>query len=131
MILRTGNKGFTLLEVMIATAVLSLGSLLVYQAFFISLDSFDYYSKLLKVIPWMDQNIWEAQDNLMHFGPAAQMQTEGELKTGDKNIMWNLSYGPVSETNRDLYQVDLALSWQQGRRNIKLSRSAYAIYLEK
>lgn len=131
MILRIGNKGFTLLEVMLTTVVLSLGATLIYQSFFISLDSFNYSDTVLKTIPWMDEKIWAAQDNLTHFGPEAVLEAGGELKTsGGKNIIWNLSYNSISGID-NLYQVDLKLFWPQGYRKIELSRSAYAIYQKK
>jgi prepilin-type N-terminal cleavage/methylation domain-containing protein len=130
MMLRTGNKGFTLLEVMIATVVLSLGATLIYQSFFISIDSFDYYSTLFKTIPWMDEKIWQAQDELARLGPAAQLETQGKLNTGSRDIMWNLAYNSIDETG-SLFQVNLALSWPQARKTIRLSRSAYANYFKK
>ncbi len=131
MMLRTGNKGFTLLEVMLTTAVMSLGAALIYQSFFISLDSFNYSETVLNTIPWMDEKIWAAQDNLSHFGPAAVLETGGELKNNSgKNIIWNLSYNPTGGIG-NLYQIDLKLSWPQDNRRIELSRSAYAIYPEK
>jgi prepilin-type N-terminal cleavage/methylation domain-containing protein len=130
MMLRTGNKSFTLLEVMIATVVLSLGATLIYQSFFISVNSFDYYSTLFKTIPWMDEKIWQAQDNLARLGPAAQLETQGQLNTGSRDITWNLAYSSIDETG-SLFQINLALSWPQARKTIRLSRSAYASYFKK
>jgi prepilin-type N-terminal cleavage/methylation domain-containing protein len=130
MMLRTGNKGFTLLEVMITTVVLSLGATLIYQSFFISIDSFNYYSTLFKTIPWMDEKIWQTQDNLARLGLGAQLETEGKLNSGGKDIIWNLAYSPIDETG-SLFQINLALSWPQGYRTVRLSRSAYANYFKK
>jgi prepilin-type N-terminal cleavage/methylation domain-containing protein len=130
MMSRTGNKGFTLLEVMITTVVLSLGATLIYESFFISVDSFDYYSTLFKTIPWMDEKIWQAQDNLARLGSNAQLETEGKLSTGSKDIIWNLAYNSMDEAS-SLFQINLALSWPQGRKTIRLSRSAYASYFKK
>jgi prepilin-type N-terminal cleavage/methylation domain-containing protein len=128
--LRTGSKGFTLLEAMITTVVLSLGATLIYESFFISLDSFSYYSNLLKTIPWMDEKIWQAQDSLARLGPEAQLETQGQLNTGSKDINWNLTYNPIDQTG-SLYQINLALSWPQARKTIRLSRSAYANYFKR
>ena len=66
MILTTGNKrnsrsGFTLIEVMVAVAVLSFGLVMVYQAFFVVLDSFNYSADYLEIAGWMDEKIWQAQ----------------------------------------------------------------------
>jgi prepilin-type N-terminal cleavage/methylation domain-containing protein len=128
--LRIGNRGFTLLEVMVATAVLSLGIVFIYQAFFISLNSFEYYNNYLKVSSWLNEKIWEAQDNLFRLGSLAQIYSSGSLKVDNNNFVWNLSYGLIDEAE-NLYQIDLALSWQEGKRRVNLTRNAYALYKKK
>ena len=115
------------MEVMIATAVLALGTVLIHEAFFASLDAFGYYSNYLKVAPWADEKIWDAQDELRRLGPQADIEREGEFSEKSKNFRWNLSYGPLGEP-KSLYRVDLILSWQEGKRKAGLLRSAYAIY---
>jgi prepilin-type N-terminal cleavage/methylation domain-containing protein len=138
MMLRIGNKrlgkkspqGFTLLEVMITTAVLALGATLIYQSFFIAVDSFNYYSTLLKVTPWMDEKIWQAQNEIRHRGTGAGLSAGGQLEVNNKNIAWSLSYNSVDQAE-SLYQANLVLFWPQGLRQVKLFRSAYAIYSKK
>ena len=49
--------GFTLVEVLVTTAVLSLGIVLIYRAFFTLLDSFGYYSNYLRVIAFADEKL--------------------------------------------------------------------------
>lgn len=128
MILRTGNKGFTLVEVMLATCVLSLGAVLIYESFFSALESYNYCADYLEAAPWMGEKIWQAQDNLRRFGAYAPADNRGEFALGNKNFKWELSYRLI---NPQLYQIDLTLFWQAGRRRkIKLSRSAYAIHEE-
>lgn len=78
----------------------------------------------------MDEKIWQVQDSLARLGSNAQLETEGKLNTGSKDIIWNLAYNSIDETD-SLFQINLALSWPQGRKTIKLSRSAYASYFKK
>lgn len=130
MMLRIGSKGFSLIEVMVATVTLSLGTVLIYEAFFISLDSFNYYSNYLSVIPWMDEKVWQAQDDLSKFGALTQIGTTDEFQKAGKGkvFRWNLNYSLIDD---GLYRIDLNLSWQEGQRKVKLLRSAYAMYEEK
>jgi prepilin-type N-terminal cleavage/methylation domain-containing protein len=130
MMLRTGNKGFTLLEVMIAVSVLALGAVIVYQSFFIAIDSFNYYSALLKIAPWMDEKIWEAQSDLARLGLGPSASGSGELEINNKKIGWGLSYRALDDTG-NLYQLNLVAGWPQGSRQVRLTRSAYALYLGK
>ena len=125
-------KGFTLIEVMVATAVLSLGIVMVYEAFFISLDSFSYCNNFLNVASLADEKIWAAQDNLSRLGNSAQIENGGKFMSAAKDFEWNLTYVPVDEApDLRTYKIDLVLSWQEGRRKAKLLRSAYAMYVEK
>ena len=116
------------MEVMVATCILSLGTVLIHESFFIILDSFNYYFNYLNVASRMDEKIWQAQDNLSRLGSSSQIETTGEFVNRNKNFRWNLSYNLISQ---NLYQIDLTLSWQEGRRFVKLLRSTYAMYEEK
>ena len=78
----------------------------------------------------MDNKVWLAQDEITRLGPAAQIAASGELNNSGKNAVWSLTYDPVDETG-GLYQINLALYWQQGQRRIKLTRAAYATYSQK
>ncbi len=124
------RKGFTLIEVMVTAAVLALGTVLIYEAFFISLDSFNYCSRYLKIASWIDEKIWQVQDSLGHLGPLAQIERSGSFKNENKNFDWDLSYDVIEQT-QNLYKIDLAILWQEGKRKAKFSRSAYAMYEEK
>ncbi len=126
---QAGNteRAFTLIEVMVTTAILSLGVVLIYNAFFISLDSFNYCSDYLAVAPWMDEKIWQTQEQLNSQGLSAQPLGNGQFRFNNKEFSWYLRCVPVTDA-QDLFKIDLVLSWQQGSRNKKLSRLAYALY---
>ena len=132
--LRIGNKakGFTLVEIVIATAVLSLGSVLIYEAFFMCMDSFNYCSDYLNMAPWADEKIWEAQEELTFAGTLDELERTGDILRGNNKFSWFLYYNLVSTSViKDLYEISLTLSWQQGKRVSKISRSAYIGYEKK
>ena len=114
---------------MAASAALALGTVLVYEAFFISLDTFNYYTDYLNVASWADNRIWQAQDKLRQGVPLAG-QEGGEFTENNKIFRWSLACGPLDEQAR-LYALDLSLSWKTGKRNLALSRSTYEILREK
>ena len=126
--LRIGNNGFTLIEVTVAVAILALGIVLVYQGLFCSLDAFNYYSDYLNVAPWADEKIWQAKDSLSHSG-ALSMQTSGEHIYKNRTFLWAISY--VSLDDPGLFEIDLNVSWSRGKRQLKVSRTAYALYAKK
>lgn len=137
--LKTGNKGlasplrarvgFTFLEIMVASVALALGTVVVYEAFFVSLDAFNYYADYLNVSCWADNKIWQAQDYLRQ-GQAPDSGNSGEFKDSGKVFRWNLNYNLIDELTR-LYELNLQLSWKTGRRESNLSRNTYGILQKK
>ena len=126
---RRSKAAFTLVEVMVATVVLALGTVFISESLFISLDAYNYYARYLSVLAWADEKVWEAQDSLTRFGSAATIPTTGKFSEKNKNFTWYLAYTPV-EADGSLYRLDFELSWQEGFRKARLQRSTYAIYHE-
>jgi hypothetical protein len=112
---------------MVATAVLSFSVVMIYQAFFTLLDSFSYCVDYLDVVCWADEKLWTAQDSLTHNGSLSPIETRGEFININKKFEWVLSQELLDDTG-PLYKVNLDLLWRQGKREIRLSRTAYAIY---
>jgi len=127
---RTGSrtkKAFTLVEVMVSTAVLALGIVLVYQALFVCLDAFSYYSNYVDVSVWMDEKLWEAQDALNRTGTLGLMDTSGEQTVQNRQYVWDIvSQGKDPAVG--LYQAVLTVSWRSGKKQRQLTRTAFAIY---
>jgi prepilin-type N-terminal cleavage/methylation domain-containing protein len=132
MMLKIGSKkrAFTLIEVMLATMVLSLGAVLIHEVFFKSLDTHNYCHNYFSVGYWLDEKIWSIQDSLRQSGPLVNIARDGKFKAGNKDFVWNLSYDLAYDT-QDLYKIVLDVSWQEGPRDIKVSRAAFARYVEK
>ena len=124
------GAGFTLIEVMAAANVLALGIVLIYEAFFISLDAYNYYSNYLNVATFADEKIWEVQDSLTHFATLENIESKGVFTNSNRRFNWNLSYTPIDETKDEykLFKIDLTLFWREGARQASISRSAYALY---
>ncbi len=130
MMSKTGSKrGFTLVEILVATAVLSLGIAFIYEAFFISLSAFDYCYNYLNIASWADEKIWQAQDSLTRFGDLERVGKEGEFLAANKKFTYALS-GTLIDNESKLYKIDLLLFWREGRKERRLLRAAYAAYEE-
>ena len=121
---RKGQKAFTLVEVLVAGAILAFGVVAIYDALFTSLDAFSYYSNYLEVQNWMEEKIWRAQEDLLRRGDLRAEQTDGTFRQGGRKFVWNMTVEPLHE---DLFVLDLELSWDQGRRTIRVQRAAYAL----
>ena len=129
------KRGFTLIEVLVTTAVLSLGIVLIYRGFFTLLDSYGYYSNYLRVAAFADEKLWQAQDALSCFGPGAGAGSSGRLNIQNKDFSWRFSVSPIevgAGSNPPLlYRIDLAVDWQEGPRTKELTRNGYALFVKK
>jgi len=127
---RFTRSGFTLVEVMIAAAILAIGVVAIFESFFICLDAYNYCSRYLSLVSWADDKIWEAQDSINRFGAAAHIGNYGSFLNKNKPLTWYLNYASIDENNI-LYKISLSIYWQEGVRKGNLQRSAYAIYEER
>ena len=118
-----GNRGFTLVEVLVATAILSFGLVMIYQAFFISLDTFDYYLNNLDAQLWLDEKLWQLQDDFRRYAVFSPLKLSDEFIIGNKRFNWSVDYNPIDP--EELYKVSLKVAWSQGSRAINLLRVAY------
>jgi prepilin-type N-terminal cleavage/methylation domain-containing protein len=124
--------GFTLIEVMVTTVVLALTALLVYEAFFITLDTYNYCYNYLNVLSLANEKVWQAQDDLATSGVLSNIEEGGEFTNRNKKFLWSLSNSLISGSAlQGLYRIDFILSWREGKRVAKISRTAFAIYAKK
>ncbi|MFH1678015.1 MAG: prepilin-type N-terminal cleavage/methylation domain-containing protein [Candidatus Omnitrophota bacterium] len=117
------KKGFTLVEIMVATAILSFGLVMIYQAFFISMDTFDYYLNHLNAQLWMNEKIWQVQDEFRRERIFIPKQANGELVIADKNFDWVMAYSLIVPD--ELYKINLQIFWKQSSRRVNLLKVAY------
>ena len=125
------SKGFTLIEAVVATAVLGLGLALIFQGLFTSLNAYDYYANYLSILPRADEKLYEAQDKISRLGPQADLDTSGEwANQRDRRFKWGLGSSLLDKAG-GLYKLNLLVSWNEGNRKVSLRREAYALYNEK
>ncbi|MCU0651246.1 MAG: prepilin-type N-terminal cleavage/methylation domain-containing protein [Candidatus Omnitrophica bacterium] len=125
----TGNKkkGFTLIEVLVTTAVLAFGIVSVFQALFIVMSGLNYISSYLNIVPAVDEKLWEVNDAIRRIGPGAGIARQGVFDTADGKYDWAVSVNPA-DTSADLYKVDLLTTWTKAGRSSRISRCAYVFY---
>lgn len=118
-----------MIEVMLATVILALGTVFLSQSFFITLDSYNYCSRYLRVLSWADEKVWNAEESLSRLGPEAVLNNAGSFTEKGRNFTWYLAYAPL-DADGSLYKIDFEMSWQEGARKARIQRSTYARYEE-
>lgn len=126
------KRGFTLVEILVAVSILSMGIVSIFQTFFVNIDLLSHYKDYLNVMPWVDEKIWEAQNQLMRYGSLGpQVRTNGTLVVGVKKYPWNLDY-KLKDREKLLFQISFHMDRerQTQTRDFHLERTAYAYYQE-
>jgi len=122
----SGKTGFTLIELLMTVAILSFGIVAIYEALFVSIDTYGYYTRYLETQAWVDERIWEVQAELMSAGELDTGQTSGQIVRGHKAFNWTMAVQQM-DLEQQLYRVDLTLSWSEGNRKIRTVRSAFLL----
>lgn len=126
---RRSRRGFTLVEIMVTVVILSLGILAIYESFFISLDAFNYYVNSLNAQAWINEKIWEFQNQMVAIEFLELGDKRGSFIANDKDFHWSVYVNPIDE-EYDAYRLDVSLFWQEGKRERFLYRAAYATTLD-
>ena len=120
------GKGFTLIELIMTVAILSFGIVGIYEALFVSIDTYGYYTRYLGTQDWVNERIWDIQAEFMSVKELEVGQTSGQVVRGHKTFDWTMVVKQLDLEQR-LYQVDLTLSWLEGDRKVRTVRTAYLI----
>lgn len=107
---------------MIATAVLSLGSVLIFQSFFSVLRAYEYCSRYISSSSFAYEKLWEGCENVRTAG-ILPPETAGEFSRSERKYSWNLSLEPAGGA---VYKVTVVITWPAEKRGVE--RSAYVSY---
>ncbi len=125
MMLRTGRRSFTLIEVLVSVAILSVGIVFIFRSFFTCLTAFGRYTNYYNILPWMNEQLWRAEDEIIRTGKPVSLSDQGEFTYEGNKFSWNLVSSLVDKEEK-LYRLDLTVSWQEARKHLTLNRYAYA-----
>ena len=121
-------QGFSFFEMMMTVMILSVGLVMVYKAFFLSLKYTKYLTHRLHGMILLDTKIAEIERSLLDHGqlPFSQSQQIEEARLDNKQIDYQYSINFHSVENLEgLFELDISLSWMEDGRTLSLSRSVY------
>jgi len=117
------EKGFTLIEVMLAVAILSLGTVFISQSNMMSLEVYSRYTRRLAVQAWAGEKVWETKQAILESPLPETGVTTGTFSEQNQNYHWQLEVGAAYLD--EIYSIRLDVSWRQARGDAKLSRFAF------
>ena len=130
MMSRIGSKGFTLIEVMVTTVILCLGTVFVQEGLLGSAKLLGRYAHTLKAERWMDERIVETKESLFYSGNPLTGNQAGSFVDEGKEFSWNLEVNSQAG-GKDLFLIALTVRWEEGHRPVQLTRSLWATNIDK
>ena len=121
------RNGYTIIEVMIATAILASATAVLFQTFLVSLDRSSYLSDRLMVSLALSNTLWEVGDGLRQ-APAESPhlpEFSGVQTLNGKRYQWNVHLQGLNHPP-SFYLLDASFICQEKGRQIRATRAAYA-----
>lgn len=114
---RLKNKAFTLIEVMLAVAILSIGLVLVVRSYVTSLRAIKASQNFLIANLLLEEKIWEKQEEGMRRrGEATFEEEEGKFDPPFEGYSYNIKFEPQDfppQYQGALYKTLFTVSWQE------------------
>ncbi len=126
MTLRIGNKGLTLIEVMLTVSILSLGTVMIYQANLLSLGVYGRYVHRLSLQNWAEEKIWEAKEDIFNSDLPNTGEVSGSFNLLGKSYDWKREVSLTWESKDSkfsFYKILLTVSWDEEGKPTSLYRS--------
>ncbi len=120
-----GQKGVTLVELLLCVAILSVSLIVIYRPLLASMSVLHYSTEREEANRFLSKKLWALQERFY----AAQAEL-GPVMTGaftgkKKTYFYQISSNPLTEDNR-LYQLDARVSWSHSGQRKNLNRIIYA-----
>ena len=122
------NRGVSFVEVMVAAAILSFGIVMLYRAFFVSLNYVNHITYRLYAMNILDNKISMLQktfevSKIIPF--TAEQETETAIFDNRAvNFRYTMNVVGVDDLE-DFYRVDISVSWVEHAHPVRLLRSFY------
>jgi prepilin-type N-terminal cleavage/methylation domain-containing protein len=126
MILPIGNKrGFTLIEIMMSVAILSVGLIMVLQGFSYAFNILRISRDNLETSLLAQEKMAEMEIKVKQKKDEFFKDANGELQSNNIEFKWQIRLTPDREYE-DLYEAITTVSWKEGRRD---GASIFSTYL--
>jgi len=114
------------MELMVTTAILAFGIVSIYEAFFMSIDAYGYYTNYFNAQDWVNNTIAEKEEFLIQSQSLEVGMTSGQVIRDQKIFDWTMNISQ-RDVDQGLYLLTLTLSWQQGGRKVSASRTVFLL----
>ena len=119
------ESGFTLIEIMMTSVIMALGTLLLHDSFLKFAELYGRYTDGIRVESWVNDQLWQAREAIVYApGEAGNVSGSGTVVIGSRSFDWTRQGKLLS--GRGFYSIQMNVSWLEGNRPTSTSREIYA-----
>jgi len=109
------KKGFTLIELMVAVCILSIGLVIVMRSLLTVAGALDTGRNKIKAVQFMDEKLSRIRQNALEETGINYGTEQGETNLGNHRATWNLKIIPIEDEELKGYlnKVILTVSWRE------------------
>ena len=108
---------------MLTVIFLTMGTLLIQEAYLRSLHLFGVYTHTFSARAWSEEKLWEGRDRVLYKESPETGSDNGSFTEDNKTFTWNTAVS--SATQKNLYLVKVDVEWAEGNRPQKITREQY------
>jgi prepilin-type N-terminal cleavage/methylation domain-containing protein len=121
--------GFTFIEIMITLVILSTGITVIFRVFFYSLDQMQAMTHRLYANVLIENRLSEIERVLKVYNALpfdVNKKVDAQLGQDQVTAEERISFRAFDEFP-DLFEVNISLNWKEGKRDMKLTKTAYLL----
>ena len=124
------GEGFTLIELMVAMMILSIGIVFILRTFMSSISALDSGVNRLKAVQFLEQKLAEIEQRVKEEEGIELENTQGDVLLGVRPATWTLEVLPIEWRAEEMevvgiYEVKVTLSWLETGKSKKMILATY------
>ena len=130
MTLKTGSKGFTLIEVMVTVSILSLSVLMIQQGLLRLANILDRQNNLLIAQEWVNEKRWDVEQALCFADEGGSSETQGVFEISGREFQWQIDSKAIPSGDKT-FEISYGLNWHEGHRPVSYMEKNIASFNKK
>lgn len=123
--LQRAVAGLTLIELLVAASILSIGTLFVHQGLLSAASVLNHSSNVLAAERFATEAFWKLRMDLFYAEEPGELNNSGSFVENAREYRWTLSPQMVGGA-KDCYGMELKLEWNEGNRPVLYTKTVYA-----